>query len=58
MPKAIELRKAIRILGKYGIVYIAGGGRHPKFFDPETGRSYPVKSGTRQEINPQTPYII
>jgi len=29
---------------KYGIIYVSGKGRHPKFYDPETHRSYPVKS--------------
>jgi predicted RNA binding protein YcfA (HicA-like mRNA interferase family) len=44
MPKALELRKVRRILKRYGIIYMAGKGRHPKFYDPETQRSYPVKS--------------
>ncbi len=44
MPKALELRKVISILGKYGIEYVAGKGRHPKFFAPSTGKSYPIKS--------------
>jgi hypothetical protein len=44
MPKALELRKVIKILGKYGIVYVTGLGRHPKVFDPQTKRSYPVKA--------------
>jgi predicted RNA binding protein YcfA (HicA-like mRNA interferase family) len=42
MPKALELRKVIKILGKYGLVYVTGKGRHPKVFDPHTKRSYPV----------------
>jgi predicted RNA binding protein YcfA (HicA-like mRNA interferase family) len=44
MPKALELRKVIKILEKYGIVYVTGKGRHPKVFDPQTKRSYPVKA--------------
>ena len=44
MPKNLELRKVIRIMKKYGIIYITGKGRHPKFYDPETKKSYPVKS--------------
>jgi hypothetical protein len=44
MPKALELRKDIKILSKYGIIYVTGKGRHPKFYDPETHKSYPVKS--------------
>ena len=39
MPKALELRKVINSLKKYGIVYVSGKGRHPKFYDPETDRS-------------------
>ena len=34
MPKPLELRKVKRILKKYGIIYVAGKGRHPKFYDP------------------------
>jgi len=30
MPNALELRKVIKILGKYGIVYVTGKGRHPR----------------------------
>jgi len=44
MSKALELRKVIKIVGKYGIVYVTGKGRHPKFFDPQTKRTYPVKA--------------
>lgn len=44
MPKPLELRKVRRILKKYGIVYVSGKGRHPKFYDPDTRRSYPIKS--------------
>ena len=44
MPKPLELRKVIKMLSKYGIIYVTGKGRHPKFYDPETHRSYPVKS--------------
>ena len=44
MPKAIELRKLIRLLTPYGIHYVAKNGRHPKFVHKETGRTYPVKA--------------
>ncbi|MCJ7617848.1 MAG: type II toxin-antitoxin system HicA family toxin [Desulfobacterales bacterium] len=44
MPKPLELRKVIKLLSNYGIVYVAGKGRHPKFFDPETRKIYPVKA--------------
>jgi len=44
MPKALELRKVIKVLAKYGIVYKTGKGRHPKFFDPQTKKIYPVKA--------------
>lgn len=43
MPKPLELRKVTKLLKKYGIVYKTGKGRHPKFYDPETHKSYPVK---------------
>ena len=36
MPKPLELRKVIKILKKYSIIYVTGRGRHPKFYDPET----------------------
>jgi predicted RNA binding protein YcfA (HicA-like mRNA interferase family) len=42
MLNALELRKVIKILRKYGITYVTGKGRHPKVFDPQTKRSYPV----------------
>ncbi len=44
MPKNLELRKVIKVLKKYGIIFVTGKGRHPKFYDPETKKSYPVKS--------------
>ena len=44
MPKPLELRKVIKILKRFGIAYMQGKGRHPKFYDSETGNSYPVKS--------------
>ena len=44
MPKPLELRKVKRLLKKYGIIFVTGKGRHPKFYDPETRRSYPIKS--------------
>jgi len=28
--------KAIKALKRYGIIYVTGKGRHPKFYDPET----------------------
>ncbi len=43
MPKPLELRKVIKILKSYDIIYVIGKGRHPKFYDPEEGKSYPVK---------------
>ena len=42
MPKALELRKVIKLLSPYGIRYVTGG-RHPQFVDERTGKSYPVK---------------
>lgn len=44
MPKSLELRKVTKILQKYGIVYVTSKGRHSKFYDIETLKSYPVKS--------------
>ncbi|MCK9295304.1 MAG: type II toxin-antitoxin system HicA family toxin [Desulfobulbaceae bacterium] len=44
MPKPLELRKVIKLLSNYGVVYVVGKGRHPKFFDPETRKTYPVKA--------------
>jgi hypothetical protein len=44
MAKPLELRKVIKILRKYGVLYVTGRGRHPKFYDPESRRSYPIKS--------------
>ena len=44
MPKALELRKVIKIVGRFGIVYVTGKGRHPKFFNTQTKRSYPIKA--------------
>jgi hypothetical protein len=44
MPKPLELRKVRRILKKYGVIYVSGKGRHPKFYDPESHKSYPIKS--------------
>ena len=28
---------------RYGVIYVTGKGRHPKFYDPETHKSYPIK---------------
>lgn len=44
MPKSLELRKVIKIVKKYDIIYVTGKGRHPKFYDPDTKKSYPIKS--------------
>ena len=46
MPKPLELRKVIKTLRKYNIVYVTGKGRHPKFFDPETRKSHGKKTFT------------
>jgi len=50
MAKPPELRKVIRILRRYGVVYVAGKGRHPKFYDPESRRSYPIKSHGKKTV--------
>ncbi len=50
MPKAVELRKARIILKKYGIIYVTGKGRHRKFYDPETHKSYPIKSHGKKTL--------
>ena len=50
MPKPLELRKVIGILKKCGILYVTGKGRHPKFYDPETLKSYPVKSHGKKTL--------
>ena len=50
MPKPIELRKVIRILKKRGIIYVTGKGRHPKFYDPETNKTYPIKSHGKKTL--------
>lgn len=50
MPKPLELRKVIKALKRYGIIYVTGKGRHPKFYDPETSRSYPIKSHGRKTL--------
>lgn len=44
MPENLGLRKVIKVLKKYGMIYVTGKGRHPKFYDPETKKSYPIKS--------------
>lgn len=44
MPKPLELRKVIKILKRYGIIYVTGKGRHPKFIDQQSKKSYPVKA--------------
>ncbi len=50
MPKSLELRKVVRILKRFGITYVTGKGRHPKFYDPEAGKSYPVKSHGKKTL--------
>jgi len=50
MPKPLELRKVVKILKKFGIIYVPGKGRHPKFYDPEAGKSYPVKSHGKKTL--------
>lgn len=53
MAKPLELRKATKILKGFGITYVTGTGRHPKFIDFETGKSYPIKShGKKTHILP------
>ena len=49
-PKPLELRKVIQRLRDYGIVYATGKGRHPKFYDPDTKKSYPVKSHGKKTL--------
>jgi len=44
MPKALALRKVIKLLSGFGIIYVTGSGRHPKFYEPQTKKSYPIKS--------------
>ncbi len=31
-------------------VYISGKGRHPKFYDPESHKSYPIKSHGKKTL--------
>jgi predicted RNA binding protein YcfA (HicA-like mRNA interferase family) len=50
MPKPLELRKVVKILKRFGIIYVTGKGRHPKFYDPEAGKSYPVKSHGKKTL--------
>jgi len=50
MPKSLELRNVVRILKRFGITYVTGKGRHPKFYDPEAGKSYPVKSHGKKTL--------
>jgi len=50
MPKPLELRKVIKTLNRYGIVYVTGKGRHPKFYDAETKKSYPIKSHGKKTL--------
>ena len=50
MPKPLELRKVIKILKRYGIIYMTGKGRHAKFYDSETRKSYPIKSHGKKTL--------
>ena len=50
MPKPLELRKVIKILKSYDIIYVTGKGRHAKFYDPETRKSYPIKSHGKKTL--------
>jgi len=50
MPKPLELRRVKKILKSYGIIYVTGKGRHPKFYDPETHKSYPIKSHGKKTL--------
>jgi predicted RNA binding protein YcfA (HicA-like mRNA interferase family) len=50
MPKPLELRKVVKVLKRFGITYVTGKGRHPKFYDPEAGKSYPVKSHGKKTL--------
>jgi len=50
MPKSLELRKVVKILKRFGITYVTGKGRHPKFYDSEAGKSYPVKSHGKKTL--------
>jgi hypothetical protein len=50
MPKNLELRKVISKLQRHGIIYVTGKGRHPKFYNPESKKSYPVKSHGNKTI--------
>jgi len=50
MPKPLELRIVIRLLKKHGIIYVSGKGRHPKFYEPETNKSYPIKSHGKKTL--------
>lgn len=50
MPKNLELRKVIARLQRHGIIFVTGKGRHPKFYDPESKKSYPVKSHGKKTI--------
>ncbi|MBI3923186.1 MAG: hypothetical protein HY318_17330 [Armatimonadetes bacterium] len=53
MPKALELRKVAAKLSTHGIQFVTGGGKHPKFVNPRTGISFPVKShGLKATIHP------
>ena len=50
MLKPLELRKVIKTLKKYGVIYVTGKGRHPKLYDSETHKSYPIKSHGKKTL--------
>ena len=50
MRNNLELRRVVKILKGYGIIYVTGRGRHPKFYDPETKKSYPIKSHGKKTL--------
>ena len=50
MPKPLELRKVLNRLKRYGIIYVLGKGRHPKLYDPETHKSYPIKCHDKKTL--------
>ena len=46
----VELRKVIKRLKMYGIIYVTGRGSHPEFYDSETHKSYPIKSHGKKTL--------
>jgi hypothetical protein len=51
MPKPLELRKVIRRLRDYGVIYVTGRGRHPKFYDPETKNPTRLSPTVRKRLS-------